>query len=435
MTFEDLKLSKSLLNAINDIGYVNPTPIQRESFSPILSGRDIVGVAQTGTGKTWAYLLPILRDLKFSKDKLPRAIVIVPTRELVLQVVTEIEKLTEYMTVRVAGVYGGTNINTQKTTLYQGHDIVVGTPGRMMDLAMIKSLNLRAVKQVVIDEMDVMMNEGFRVQLTNIFDMLPKKRQHILFSATMSSEIETVIDQFFETPHKIVIARHGAPLEKIVQSHYRVPNFNTKANLLKLLIANDDSLGKVLVFMKSKRYADLLFERLNEAELEGVGVIHGNKSQNYRNKSVADFESGDITYLIATDVIARGIDVSDITHVINFDMPEDADIYIHRIGRTGRADKDGTAISFVADYEEGYLMAIEELMGMTVPVIESPEDLVAVTKMLPDEVPQLAGDKHYLKNVQMDGQGAFHEKKLKNQKTNIRRPRKPKPQIRSKRRG
>ena len=249
ITFKELNLSNQLQYAIDDMGFEHPTPIQAEAFNVVRSGKDVVGIAQTGTGKTFAYMMPILRDLKFSKQVNPRVLVLVPTRELVLQVVEEIEKLAEYINVRVLGVYGGTNINTQKMAVAQGTDIIVATPGRLYDLAISRALQLKSVQKLVIDEVDVMLDLGFRFQLLNIFDVLPSKRQNIMFSATMTDDVNDLINDYFDGPSQISIAVSGTPLDNIEQLCYDVPNFYTKVNLLAHIIKDTETYKKVLVFV------------------------------------------------------------------------------------------------------------------------------------------------------------------------------------------
>ncbi len=350
-SFSDFKLVKQLNYAINDLGFDKPTPIQKEAFSVVLSGKDIVGVAQTGTGKTLAYMLPILQDLKFSKQVAPRIAIMVPTRELVLQVVENIESFAKYISLRVLGVYGGTNINTQMQSVAQGTDIIVGTPGRFYDLSLSGALKLKAIKKLVIDEVDVMMDLGFLPQLTNIFELLPEKRQNIMFSATMTEEVDALIDDFFIVPTKIAIAVSGTPLENIAQQCYPVPNFYTKVNLLTHLIKNKTDFRKVLIFVSSKKIADRLFDALEGRFGSELGVIHSNKSQNYRIRSVEQFDSGVNRILLSTDVMARGLDLEKITHVINFDTPTYPENYMHRIGRTGRAEEEGNTILFYTEKE------------------------------------------------------------------------------------
>jgi len=417
MTFEALNLNTPLLNALKDLGFTQPTPIQQKAFSVVLSGRDAVGIAQTGTGKTFAYLLPILRQLAFSKQKEPRVLIIVPTRELVIQLVGEIKKLTPYMTCRVEGVYGGTNINTQKILVANGLDILVATPGRLVDLAMTRVLNLKYIRQFVIDEMDEMLSLGFRPQVFNILDMLPAKRQNLLFSATMTEEVDEVINEFFNGPVLIEATRIGTPLERIVQSAYRVPNFFTKINLLEQLLASDPSMQKVLIFGPSKRLADVIHKQLEEKFPEQFEIIHSNKSQNFRINAVKQFEEGNIRGLIATDLLARGLDVTDVTHVINVDTPSEAETYIHRIGRTGRADRDGIAITFITEAEAAAQAAIEALMDQAIPILPLPEGLEISGQLTEDE--RFTGiQKNYL-NLPSVRVGAFHEKKAKNKKVNI----------------
>ena len=419
MTFADLNLNKFLLNALNDQGLTTPTPIQEQAFPVIMSGKDVVGIAQTGTGKTLAFMLPILRLMKFSKVGDPRILVVVPTRELVLQMLEEVEKLTEYMTLRTVGIYGGTNINTQKKAVMDGVDIVVATPGRLVDIVLTRALRLKQVKHFVIDEVDEMLNLGFRTQLTNILDLLPKKRQSLLFSATITDEVEKIIDDFFNAPVKIEIAATGTPLENIHQRGFEVPNFYTKANLLKYLLETDETLSKVLVFVRSKTLTDLLFEILDENIPGQSTVIHSNKSQNYRINSVQGFEAGEFRILLATDLISRGLDFTAVSHVINFDIPEVPEDYMHRIGRTGRAEKEGQSISFISEQEQGFREAIENLMNTTIPLETLPEAIEVSTELIEAEkLPD--GQKNYLPEASIKhSKGAFHEKKDKNKKTNL----------------
>lgn len=418
MTFEDLNINTPLLNALNDLGYFYPTPIQRDAFSIIMSGKDVVGVAQTGTGKTFAFLLPILRQHKFTKEKAPRTLIVVPTRELVVQMVKEVEKLSTYINIRVGGVYGGTNMNTQKNIVLDGLDILVATPGRLLDLAYTGALKLRSIKKLIIDEVDEMLNLGFRPQLKNILDVLPERRQNLLFSATLSEEVAQLVADFFSDPVKIEVAPHGTPLEKIVQSGYHVPNFYTKVNLLQHILKTDETLQKVLVFIDTKKKADRLFELMQEDFKESIGVIHSNKSQNYRLNIVEQFHLGNCKTLISTDIMARGLDISDVTHVINFDTPEVPTNYIHRIGRTGRADKVGHSITFTTEAEVPSQMEIEALMNKTIPLLPLPEGLAISTELIPDERIEPT-QKNYLPSPNMNqSRGAFHDKKLKNTKVN-----------------
>ncbi|MGB0892147.1 MAG: DEAD/DEAH box helicase [Flavobacteriaceae bacterium] len=418
-TFNDLDLSNPLRNAIEDLGFTNPTPIQEEAFPIVRSGKDVVGIAQTGTGKTFAYSLPILRDLKFSKQQHPRVLMLVPTRELVVQVVEEIEKLSTYINLRVLGVYGGVNINTHKQAVVQGQDIIVATPGRLYDLAVSNVLKLKSIHKLVIDEVDVMLDLGFRFQLLNIFDLLPQRRQNIMFSATMTQDVSDLIDDFFITPKKISIAVSGTPLDNISQQAYNIPNFYTKVNVLNHLLFDKNEFSKVLVFAPNKRNADRLFECLKEEFPGQTCVIHSNKTQNYRLRSIEQFNKGEKRILIATDVIARGLDLEEITHVINFNTPHFPENYMHRIGRTGRAEHQGISILFSTEKEQEAKERIETLMDYSIPLVEIPEE-VEISKQLteeerPKEEREISKNRTSLEYVPGP---AFHEKKEKNKKTN-----------------
>lgn len=418
-TFEDIDLSNPLRNSIADLGFANPTPIQEQAFPVIRSGKDVVGIAQTGTGKTFAYMLPILRDLKFSNQQHPRVLILVPTRELVLQVVEEIEKMATYINLRVIGVYGGVNLNRHKQAVALGADIIVATPGRLYDLALSNMLKLKSIQKLVIDEVDVMLDLGFRFQLLNIFDLLPVRRQNIMFSATMTQDVEDLIDDFFIAPKKIAIAVSGTPLDNIEQTAYDVPNFYTKVNLLNYLLSDKSEFSKVLVFAPNKRNADRLFEQVAEVFPSQSCVIHSNKTQNYRIRSIEQFNRGDKRILIATDVIARGLDLDKVTHVINFNTPHFPENYMHRIGRTGRAEEQGKTILFATEKEQEAKVRIEELMEYTVPLLEIPEQVEISKELTEEERPKEPGETSSNRTSQEYVPGpAFHEKSEKNQKTN-----------------
>jgi ATP-dependent RNA helicase RhlE len=419
--FEKFNLPKSVQKAIDDLGFVSPTPIQEKSFSVIMSGHDMMGIAQTGTGKTFAYLLPLLKLYKFSPTHTPKIVILVPTRELVVQVVEEVDKLTKYMSVRTIGIFGGVNINTQKTTVYQGCDILVGTPGRVMDLTLDNVIRFEEMQKLVIDEFDEMLNLGFRTQLTAILAMMPKKRQNILFSATMTDEVDAVLNDYFDYPEEVTLSASGTPLENITQITYQVPNFNTKINLLKHLLQTNEEMSRVLVFVNNKKISDLVHTRIEE-DFEGqFGVIHSNKSQNYRLSTMAEFQEGTLRGLITTDIMARGLDISNITHVINFEMPELPELYMHRIGRTGRADATGTAISLVSPREEESKFAIELLMDLELPNEPFPETVEISLKLIEPEKDRQP-IKLLIKKQKLEGGGAFHEKSNKNKKVNLGGP-------------
>jgi len=417
-TFDDLNISKQQLNTLNGLGFVTPTPIQEQSFSVIFSGKDMVGIAQTGTGKTFAYMLPIIRDLKYSEQITPRILVLVPTRELVLQVVEEIEKLTAYINVRVLGVYGGTNINTQKKAILNGTDIIVATPGRFYDLVLSQLLKTKDIKKLVIDEVDVMLDLGFRFQLLNIFEILPNRRQNIMFSATMTDAVDALINDYFKSPTKISIAVSGTPLNNIAQSCYNVANFYTKVNLLCYLILDKELFSKVLVFVSNKKNADLLFAELEESFGNEACVIHSNKTQNYRIRSIKQFEEGENRILVATDIMARGLDLEEISHVINFDTPSFPENYMHRIGRTGRAKHEGKTILFATEQEQNAKENIEKLMHYKIPLLELPAEVEISKQLTREEQPIEVEINNPHKKVNFEKAAAFHEKSAKNSKTN-----------------
>lgn len=418
-TFEDFKLSKQLANGVADMGIMHPTPIQEKSFPVILSGRDVVGIAQTGTGKTIAYLLPILQQLKFSKQINPRVLILVPTRELVVQVQDTISELSKYLSIRNAGIMGESNIVMQRQLLAQGTDVIVATPGRMYDLVLNRSVSLKDIGKLVIDEVDVMLDLGFLPQISNMFDLMPSRRQNIMYSATMTEEVDLLIDQFFNAPERVSVALSGTPLHNITQHSYLVQNFNTKVNLLIHLLAQKETFTKVLVFALTKKLADQLFEKLEQVFGQSVGIIHANKSQNNRLKTVEEFESGQKRILIATDVLARGLDFIGISHVINFDVPTYPENYMHRIGRTGRAEHLGHSILFYSDNEIESKHAIEALMDYKIPLQDLPE-AVAISHILTDREKEPVVDKFSLLQSKIKSSGsATHEKKTKNKKVNL----------------
>lgn len=425
-TFEQFNLPKSLQKAIDELGFVYPTPIQEKSFNIILSGRDVMAIAQTGTGKTFAYLLPLLKQWKFQPTNAPRVVILVPTRELVVQVVEEIEKLTQYMSIRVLGIYGGVNINTQRKAVYDGVDILVGTSGRTMDLALDNVLQFDCLQKLVIDEFDEILNLGFRTQLTAILSMMKEKRQNILFSATMTEEVDEILDDYFNFPEEVSLAPSGTPLEKIKQQAYSTPNFQTKLNLVKHLLANDATTTRVLFFVNNKRLADYVLENLEDAFPEQFGVIHSNKTQNYRLNTMQLFQDGTLRGLVTTDIMARGLDITDITHVFNLQLPDIPEQYIHRIGRTGRADKEGTAISFISPKEEEMQLAIEELMDYEIDTLNIPSDVQISEQLLEFEKERVKMKTNKRKVDTARGE-AFHEKKDKNKKVNLGGPGKRSP--------
>lgn len=421
MTFHDFNLNTPLLNALSDMAITRPTTIQQKAIPAIMSGTDLVGVAQTGTGKTLAYLIPCLRQWKYNKNRWPQILILVPTRELVIQVVNEVVKLTKYMNVETVGIYGGANIKTQSQQVYNGLDVLVATPGRLFDIMMMGTLRLKTIKMLVIDEMDEMLNLGFRPQLVSILDALPQRKQNLMFSATLTNEVETFINDYFGVPLKIEAAPSGTPLEDITQSKYAVPNYYTKVNFLKHLLNDTETYSRVLVFTATKKMADQVFEALEPIFSESLGVIHSNKAQNNRFNTVNKFQEGTYRVLIATDIVARGIDVSEVSHVINFDIPEVPENYIHRIGRTGRADRKGNALAFFTQKEASNIERIEQLMNQQITALNLPDEVVISELLTADEMPDDNQKEVQIRRPAAEEKGpAFHEKKEKNKKVNVK---------------
>ncbi len=416
-SFHDLNLTKPLLNALDDMGITTPTYIQAAAFPVIMSGRDVVGIAQTGTGKTLAYLLPALRQWTFVKHAHPQILIVVPTRELVEQVVEQVELLTKYMDVIVRGIYGGANMRTQQITVQEGLDVMVATPGRLMDIALTGTVKFNFLKKLVIDEIDEMLELGFLPQLLNVLDMMPPKRQNLLFSATITPAVEKLIDQMFAGPVYVTAARSGTPLEGIRQLSYPVENFNTKVNLLRHLLSDRERFEKVLVFAPSKKSADLVAEQLEHHFPEQIAVIHSNKAQNTRFSALRSFASGERRILVATDLVSRGLDIDAVTHVISMDVPTEPEAYIHRIGRTGRQDATGEAISMVTDKELGLLANVEGLMRRELERLPFPADEVEVNPELTAEERPHVYMPTLSTKLRKTG-GATHEKSAKNQLVN-----------------
>ena len=421
MTFNELNLNTPLLNALSDLGFENATTIQEKAFPAIMSGADVLGIAQTGTGKTLAYLLPVLRLWKYNTNKYPEIFIIVPTRELVVQVVEEINKTTKYMNITATGVYGGVNMKNHVYEINQNPDIVVATPGRLIDLILHGCLKLKLIKRLIIDEVDEMLNLGFRPQIMRLFDLMPVKRQNILFSATVTEDIEVIINTFFSNPLKIEAAKTGTPLKNISQNAFKVPNFNTKINLLKHMIAHNEFMSKVVVFSSTKKIADMIYHLIFAEFGDKVAVIHSNKSQNIRFETINQFQAGNIQILIATDIIARGIDISDVSCVINFDIPIVPENYIHRIGRTGRIDKKGISYAFITKKDKESINAIQELMDKKIKVSKMDEKIEISEYLIDDEIEKKVEKEVKLKIVKKADVGpAFHEKSAKNSKVNVR---------------
>src|ERR1700749_3776918 len=371
VTFDEFNFNRQILNAIADAGYTEATPIQQKAIPPILNGQDVMGIAQTGTGKTAAYVLPIIMKLKYAQGENPRALIISPTRELAMQIEENVKTFAANTDLRTVVLYGGLGPKTQIELINKGVDIIVATPGRFMDIYLAGHIVTKTLQVLVLDEADKMMDMGFMPQINRILEVVPRKRQNLLFSATMSDKIHQLSANFLEFPTVIEVSPQATPAETVEQKLYYVPNVKTKINLLKKLLEEEGNITKLMIFCKTRIAADDVYKFLSRKFGEGqVKVLHANKGQNTRINSMNAFKNDEVKILVATDVASRGIDVSDVSHVINFDVPVVIEDYVHRIGRTGRAYQSGVAVTFAAPQEDYYINKIEKLIKQTVPVSE-----------------------------------------------------------------
>jgi ATP-dependent RNA helicase RhlE len=371
MKFEDFKLNKQLLSAVAEIGLLIPTPIQEKTIPRILGGHDILGIAPTGTGKTAAFGLPVLMKAKYAQGTTPRVVIFGPTKELVLQIGEHLTSLARYTDLRIRVLFGGIGPTTQIKELEEGVDILVATPGRFLELYSRGAITTRQVNTLVLDEADKMMDMGFMPQIRKILEVIPVKRQNLLFSATMSEKVIRLSEEFLEFPERIEVAPSATPAESVSQKIYYTPNRGTKINLLMHLL-RDPKLSRIMVFTRSRKTADAVAKYIARKGEDELRVIHSNKGQNTRINAMEAFKQGNVRLLLTTDVSSRGIDVSDVSHVVNFDVPVIYEDYVHRIGRTGRARKLGASITFVNDAEKYHIKKIEKLIRSTIPVFDIP---------------------------------------------------------------
>ncbi len=410
-TFEELKVSKSILKALDEIGFTEPTPIQQEAIPAIRSGQDVLGIAQTGTGKTAAYLIPVFMKLVKAEGDAPRAIILVPTRELSMQVGEDIEELIQFTNLRYAAIYGGVGWTKHAELIKPGIDILVATPGRLMDLYKAGVLDLRKIKTLIIDEADRMLDMGFMRQLREIFELIPMRRQNLLFSATFPDKVGTMAEEFLDLPVRIEIAPSATPAKLIDQYYYKVPNYHTKLNLVRCLLEDEETFTRVIIFCKTKSNAEGVFKVIKRKTEGEKRILHSNKGQGTRTNAINAFKEGEVRILITTDVSARGLDVSQISHVINFDIPGNYEDYVHRIGRTARANNKGTAISLIDPAEEWHMQKIEALMRREVPVKELPETVEVIPSKFEENQEQLREIDRQRKIDDPTFKGAFHSKK------------------------
>lgn len=411
MNWLDFKLNKQLLDAVVDAGFTNPTEVQEKCIPLILGGQQVIGIAQTGTGKTAAYLLPVLMKAKFAQGTDPRVLILVPTKELVVQVAAQVAALSKYTDLRTVHLYGGVGPKTQIDNIKAGVDIVVATPGRFLELYQRNELTSKQIKTLVLDEADRMLDMGFMPQLRRIFEVIPSKRQNLLFSATFPQRVERLSQEFLEFPVRVEITPSATVPSKVEQELYWVPNSRTKINFLEFVLQDKEVFNRVMVFARTKDAANDIFKFIERKGYGPAKVVHSNKGQNSRINAVTEFKEGKLRVLVSTDVASRGIDVTNVSHVINFDVPIVYEDYVHRIGRTGRAFQSGKAITLVTDSEKYHIDKIEKIIREKIPIKKLP-DQVLIAETPREELQDMAREIDRQKRYEdPEFKGAFHEKK------------------------
>lgn len=416
MSFKDWNLTKSLLAALDELGVQEPTAVQTAVFSPAMAGKNLHVLAPTGTGKTWAYVLPVIRMWQFSSPRRIQTLVIVPTIELVEQVVQSFNQLSVGVDFKTIGVSGVGNIKTQVQEIRNGADVLVGTPGRLKDLILNGHVNPRYVKRIILDEVDQLMRSGFRNDIMQCMDAIPARRQELLFSATSTDELEEWISLSEKSFDRIEIEASGTVAQGVSQVAYSTLNYYTKFHLLCHLLRSHSSMKRTLVFAGNKSMADRLYHMMHEVFGDQIKVIHANKNPNKRLSTLEEFEEGRFRVLIASDLIARGIDIQSVSHVVNFVVPRHEEDYVHRIGRTGRASHLGDSITFVSPAEMEMWTAIADLVDFRDSLLELPDSNLESDLFLPEEEVNQFKLKLTNKRSNQEGGGAFHEKLNKNKK-------------------
>lgn len=386
MLFKDLNIIKPILKAVEEAGYEKPTEIQENSIPVVLKGKDILGCAQTGTGKTAAFAIPILQNIVEDKEKNNerniKALIVAPTRELAIQIEENFAMYSKYLDIKDTVIFGGVNQSSQVRKIKAGVDILVATPGRLLDLSNQKHVDLKNVKYFILDEADRMLDMGMIHDVKKIISRLPKERQNLLFSATMPKEVMKLVNSILKNPVKVEVQPVSSTAEIISQGVYHVPKKNKKSLLIHLL--KDESIKSVIVFSRTKHGANKIAKDLEKAGITAA-AIHGNKSQNQRQLALNNFKEGNIRVLVATDIAARGIDIDELSHVINYDLPDVAETYVHRIGRTGRAGASGVAITFCDEEEKAMFRSIEKVIGKTIPILAEEEYEIIQTVAQPPQ--------------------------------------------------
>lgn len=410
--FQDLKVTRQFVDALTDMGVTQPTDIQAKAIVPSYSGQDILGIAQTGSGKTLAYLIPLVMKVKYAQGDHPRALILAPSKELVIQIARVLDDLTKNTDIRSVCLYGGIGKKTQVEEIEKGVDILVSTPGRFLDIYSFGHIYTRQLGTLVLDEADRMMEMGFMPQLRRILEVIPVKRQNLLFSATFPERVEALAAEFLEFPTRVESEDVQKPVKEVVQQWYPVLNFKSKLNLLIHLL-EDPEWNRLMVFCRTKDAAERVSKFFDRKDVGEVRVLHSNKGQNSRINALDGFRDGEVRVLVTTDVTSRGIDVEAVSHVVNFEIPKSTEDYLHRIGRTARIHNDGVAVSFVNPSEMPLLDRIEKYIDDHIEKLPWPGGL--------EEGPYLPGEKKEI-DRELDRQkrladptfkGAFHEKKRK----------------------
>lgn len=411
ISWNDFKLNKQLFDAIAEVGFENPTEIQQKCIPLVLGGQHVIGIAQTGTGKTAAYMLPLLMKIRYAQGNDVRALILVPTKELVVQVASQAAALAKYTDLRIVEIYGGVGAKTQIERIQAGSDLLIATPGRFLELYQRNELITKQIKTLVLDEADRMMDMGFMPQLRKIFEVIPSKRQNVLFSATFPEKVERLANEFLDFSVRVEITPPATVATQVVQELYYVPNGATKINFLEHLLNTHPEFSRVMIFTRTKDVANNIYKYLDRKHLGPVKVIHSNKGQNTRINAMNDFKEGKLRVLVSTDVASRGIDVANVTHVINFDVPIMYEDYVHRTGRTGRAFQEGKAITLATEAERYHIDKIEKIIREKISIKKLPKNIeVAETPYA--EAQLMAREIDRQKRYEdPEFKGAFHEKK------------------------
>ncbi len=411
ISWNDFKLNKQLFDAIAEAGFESPTEIQQKCIPLVLGGQHVIGIAQTGTGKTAAYMLPLLMKIRYAQGNDVRALILVPTKELVAQVATQAAALAKYTDLRIVNIYGGVGAKAQIEKIQAGTDLLIATPGRFLELYSRNELVTKQIKTLVLDEADRMMDMGFMPQLRRIFEVIPSKRQNVLFSATFPEKVERLANEFLDFSVRVEITPPATVATQVIQELYYVPNGATKINFLEHLLNTQAEFSRVMIFTRTKDVANNIYKYLDRKHLGPVKVIHSNKGQNTRINAMNDFKEGKLRILVSTDVASRGIDVTNVTHVINFDVPIMYEDYVHRTGRTGRAFQEGKAITLATEAERYHIDKIEKIIREKITVkklpstIEVAETPYAEAQLMAREIDR---QKRY---EDPEFKGAFHDKK------------------------